>query len=444
MRSALISVARGLTQLRKSERANVATMVALLAPVLVGGLGLGAETANWYFTERAMQNAADEAAIAAASNGSPTSYNGEALAVSANYGFQNGTNHVTVSATNAAACPAGGNNCYRVTVTAKVPLYLAQVIGYSGNTTINGNGAELLSATAIATAGTTPRQYCLLALNSLGSSIIGNGVPNTNFAGCNTMSNSSAICHGHDMGADFGDAHITDSGCGVIQESNIPTVPDPYAGYATNIPPNPCGGNNPQEPARRSDPPLPSSNQWGTDQNLNGNVIVCGDLQLTDDVTINAPNGATLVIENGQLDTNGHTIRTANGSTLTVVFSGDNGGGYTHGPTGGGTLDIQAPKSGPWSGVAMYQDPSLTTGVDQYDAGNSPTWDITGLVYMPHANVTFKGAVNKSSNGDSCFALVVGDIVVDGTGAILAHGGCDAAGLPMPTGQVPGRGILVF
>jgi Flp pilus assembly protein TadG len=442
MRSALIGVARGLTQLRKSKRANVATMAALLAPVLVGGLGLGAETANWYLTERAMQNAADEAAVAAASNGGPT-YANEAFAVSANYGYQDGTNNVTVTATNSAPCPGGGNNCYGVTVTTKVPLYLAQVIGFGGNTTINGNGAERLSATAIATTNKTPRQYCILALNSIGSSIIGNGVPNTNLAGCDTMSNADAVCNGHDTGADYGDAHLTNNGCGVVQESNVPTVPDPYTGLATNIPPNTCGGNYPQEPAKKSDPALPSSNQWGTDQSLNGNVQICGDLQLTSDVTINAPNGAVLVIQNGQLDTNGHTIRTANGSALTIVYSGDNGS-YTHGPTGGGTLDIQAPTSGPWSGVAMYQDPSLTTGVNQYDAGNSPTWNITGLVYMPHADVTFKGAVNKSSNGSDCFAMVVGNITIDGTGAILSHGGCTQAGLTMPTGYPPGRGVLVF
>jgi hypothetical protein len=129
---------------------------------------------------------------------------------------------------------------------------------------------------------------------------------------------------------------------------------------------------------------------------------------------------------------------------VTVVFSGTSGS-YTHAPTGGGTLDIQAPKTGVWSGVALYQDPSLTTGVDISDAGNSPTWDITGLVYLPNANVTFSGAVNKSSNGDSCFALVVADITINGTASILSHGGCAAAGLNMPVGQIPsGRGQLVF
>src|SRR4029077_15095942 len=100
--------------------------------------------------------------------------------------------------------------------------------------------------------------------------------------------------------------------------------------------------------------------------------------------------------------------------------------------------------SGPWSGVALYQDPSLTSGVDISAAGNSLTWDIPDLVDLPHSNVTFSGAVNKSSNGTSCFAMVVVDITINGTGSILAHGGCAGAGLAMPTGQVPGRGQLVY
>jgi Flp pilus assembly protein TadG len=431
-----------LARFRTNRRANVALMFGLMAPVLIGGLGLGLETANWYVTKRAMQNAADEAAIAAASNGT-SNYGAEAKAVTANYGYRDGANGVTVTTSNSAPCPAGGNNCYSVNISTKVPLFLTPVVGYSGDTTVGGQPAKTLQSLAIATQAPTARSYCLLALNTIGSSILGNGVPNTNFAGCNTMSNSSSTCHGHDMGADYGDAHVTDNGCGVIQESNVPILPDPYASLATNIPSNPCS-SYPQEPASHGAPALPSSNQWSTDQSLNGNVVVCGDLQLTSDVTINAPNGATLVIENGQLDTNGHTLRTANGSAVTIVFSGTNGGSYTHAPTGGGTLDIQAPTSGPWSGVAIYQDPGLTSGVDISAAGNSPTWDITGLVYLPHANVTFSGAVNKSSNGASCFALVVGDITVNGTGSILAHGGCGQAGLTLPTNELPGRGQLVF
>src|SRR6202023_3962887 len=191
-------------------------------------------------------------------------------------------------------------------------------------------------------------------------------------------------------------------------------------------------GCYPQEPTKKSGSALPGSNQWSGFQSMSGNVVVCGDLQLTGDVTVDAPAGAVLVIENGQLDTNGFSLTTTKGSGLTVVFSGSNSGSYTHAPTGGGTLDITAPTSGAWSGVAIYQDPKLTAGVDISAAGNSPTWDISGLVYLPHSSVLFSGAVNNSSNGASCFGLVVDNITINGTGEILKTGGCAAAGLTLP------------
>jgi hypothetical protein len=152
-----------------------------------------------------------------------------------------------------------------------------------------------------------------------------------------------------------------------------------------------------------------------------------------------------LVIENGQLDLNGNTLTTSN---VTIVFSGTSGS-YTHAPTdnsGGGTLNVQAPTSGPWSGVALYQNPALTSGVDVSYAGNSPTWDITGLVYMPNANVTISGAVGKSINGANCMVMVAGSVLVNGTGSFYSQtpAGCAQAGLTMPTATIPGRSTLVY
>ena len=175
---------------------------------------------------------------------------------------------------------------------------------------------------------------------------------------------------------------------------------------------------------------------------LPATTIVCGDLQLTADTTLTtASPGSVLVIENGQLDTHGNTLQTAAGSALTIIFSGSSGS-YTHAPTGGGTLNFNAPTSGTWSGVAIYQDPALTTGVDISAAGNSPNWDISGLVYLPHSSVLFSGAVNKSSNGASCFALVVDNITINGTGEILKTGACAAAGLNLPTNNVGAIALL--
>ena len=160
---------------------------------------------------------------------------------------------------------------------------------------------------------------------------------------------------------------------------------------------------------------------------------------LTADTVINTPPGspAVLVIENGQLDLNGHALTTADGSAVTLVFSGADTAGtnYTRAPTdntngSGGRLDINAPTSGPWSGVAIYQDPSLTRGLDVAAAGNSPTWNISGLIYMPHASVTLKGAVDKAAHGQSCVVMVADNFQISGTAGILQTdiGHCHARG----------------
>ncbi len=95
--------------------------------------------------------------------------------------------------------------------------------------------------------------------------------------------------------------------------------------------------------------------------------------------------------------------------------------------------------------MAIYQDPKLSTGVNIKEAGNSPTWKISGMVYLPHSNVTMSGAINKSTYGESCFGLVVDNLTINGTGAIMAHGNCGEAGLNLPTGTAPtGRGTLVM
>jgi hypothetical protein len=169
-----------------------------------------------------------------------------------------------------------------------------------------------------------------LALASSGvQGITSNGAPKANLNGCDVMSDTSATCNGHNLGATIGDAHGTNNGCGITQNSNVPAVSDPYSGLASNIPANTCG-SYPQEPKKGS---LPASNQWsgsysvgnawnGVSPSYIGNVyyyIVCGDQQLTANTTITAgSNNAVLVIENGQLDTNGYTLLT---SGLTVVFT---------------------------------------------------------------------------------------------------------------------------
>jgi putative Flp pilus-assembly TadE/G-like protein len=409
-------------------------------------MGLGFEVTDWYMQTRKMQNAADSAALAAADNNS-SSYAVEARAVAAQYGFVNGVNNVTVTATNAATCPSGGTTCYKVTITSKLPLYLSQVVGYAGD----GNRQKNLLSAAVAKRMTRPQPICLLGLSNVGQAVTGNGSPNTQFQGCTIMSNANTVCNGSDLLALYGLAAGNSVGCGSVQDSQVPPVADQYAVLAANLPPKincPPSGFPTTSWSNNGAPP-PGPNVKSTSSGGVNYVQVCGNLQLTNSVTWKPTTPTVLVIENGKLDANNNALHTSN---VAVVFSaglnGKSGLPYDAPNHQQGLFDIQAPASGPWSGVALYEDPTVNppTPAALTYFGNDPAWEISGLTYFPLLNVTISGAVNKSSNGAQCMVMVGWTITINGTGSFYPQTpqGCQTAGLVMPSTQIPTRAQLVY
>ena len=457
-------IATAVLRLRKDQRGGVAIVAGLLFPVLLAGLGLGFEISNWYLRSRAMQNAADAAVMAAASNGEDN-FNVEATAVAAHYGFVDGASNVSVAASNNAPCPEGAevnSSCYSVSISSIVPLYLSQLLGYVGDLKSNGVAQKLLTSAAVAVQTTIQQPLCLLTLSKSGTGLRTNGAPNSDFNGCTVMSNSKANCNGSDLKANYGLAASSNDGCGIKKKSNIRAVADPYAQLAINIPADNCGtGENayPQEPRKPHDPPLPATNNWSGTKSISGVKQMCGDVQLTGDVVISTPDnliGAVIVLYNGQLDLNGKKLSTANGSAVTIVFSGTSSSvNYVHAPTDnstgqGGVFNIQAPSSPQalFPGIAIYQDPNVNNGVDITYKGNNPAWDITGGVYLPNSNVKMSGDVNKSSNGADCFVMIANTVLINGTSNIYQQSpyaaGCKTAGLNVPTATIPSRSQLIY
>src|SRR5216684_9299501 len=333
-----LSIVDHVRRLRADERGSVAIIMGVLIIPLVGTLALGFEASNWYLTTRGMQNAADAAVIAAATNGG-SNYDVEARAVAATYGFVDGTNTVSVAVSNAAACPGGGNTCYSVTISGYVPLLLSQVVGFKGDATLNGTLEKRLSSLAVAKQTTQPDNLCLLALAGSGAAqgIRTNGSPTGNMNGCDSMSNTGAQCNGHDLGLGISFAVGSNSGCGAKQVTN-PPLADPYNYLKSLIPPlssSGCGTNFPQETKHGNAYSVAASNQISGSLNLSaGNNFKCGDQMLTANTVIDTAGGpAVLVIENGQLDLNGFSLTTSSGSAVTLVFSGDNSGSSIHAPT---------------------------------------------------------------------------------------------------------------
>src|SRR3989440_6170913 len=316
----VISFANQIRRLLADERGAISVIMGVLMIPLVGALAIGFEVSNWYMTTRNMQNAADASAMAAATN-AKSNYDIEAKAVAARYGFVDGANSVTVAASNTAGCPDGTNTCYSVTIAGFVPLLMSQIVGFQGDAIVNGTREKRLSSVAVAKAATQPEELCMVALAGSGAAqgIRTNGAPVANMNGCNVMSNTAAQCNGSNLGAGFGLAHGTSSGCGVTPVSNVPAVADPYISRASNIPPVdpsncPAGTSSyPQESKHGNSYSVAATNQLSGSLSLSaGNKFRCGGQMLTAHTIINKPprRPAPLTIEHGQMDLHGHTLRT--------------------------------------------------------------------------------------------------------------------------------------
>jgi hypothetical protein len=120
-----------------------------------------------------------------------------------------------------------------------------------------------------------------------------------------------------------------------------------------------------------------------------------------------------------------------------------------------GVLDIAAPLNGAFSGIAIMQSANFASDsgcgngsgnkagpVDWCQAGNSPTIDSQGLIYMPQAEMSFAGAISKfnGTGALTCVGFVMKSFNANGGGAVLnntafgsgATTDCNSAGVTLP------------
>jgi hypothetical protein len=95
------------------------------------------------------------------------------------------------------------------------------------------------------------------------------------------------------------------------------------------------------------------------------------------------------------------------------------------------TLTLNAPRSGPFAGLAIIQDsnglPQGTTYTSNHSTiGGAPGAALNGLVYFPNSSLTFHG--EPSATGPQCLMLVVKTVDIDAASRLEA-GGCAGAGL---------------
>ena len=396
------------------RRGNIGALTALLILPMAGSIALATEASGWYMVNRVAQNAADSAALAAASNNDNpgTGYINEGKAVAAKYGFTDGSNHATVAVTYTTTdVPACSVGCYKAVVTQAVPLFFANIVGYAGNTNYSGVRGQSIQAGALAIAKTALVDDCITSLGGDKNSILFDGSPDGDLTGCVLKSNGGMACNGHDDNFRFIVYGGADKKCDPSQ--NGASFTDPYAGvYNANVPVNNC------------------ASYPGQTINAIPAIPVCGNATLGGNIQVSG--NQVLVIENGALNLGSHTLSTLAGAGLTIVFSGTNNVSNFITGSNSSVLDIAAPTSGSWSGVAIYQD-TKGSAVSLTLDGNSPTLKVTGLFYVPNTDLIVKGAINHASNGVNCFTLVDNSVNIKGTGSIFQY----------PTSQCPQAGLNI-
>lgn len=392
-----------IARLQRSEDGNIAIFFALATIPLIGAAGAAVDFSQANNVKARLQAALDAAVLAGAKN---QTSNWDSVAL-------NTFNSSVVSKGAAIAAPTFtlSDSKYQGAVTASVPTAFLGLLGIASVT---------VSAHTIAMGPTVATGACLLALDPgkplSDQGIQFNGSPSVNMAGCTIRSNTSLSCSGNSIGTVASIAAGSASGC-TNPKSNSYITPDIYASLASNITAA-CGGSKLGATWSPGNSPPPASMKTVSKGSYT-EYHICGDLNLSGRGSLfgNAPSSdSVIIIENGSVtladNASVSAMRTA------FVLTGDNSAASSiNFPNGNGqsaTLSMSPPTdtTNPWHGMALYQDPSLTNGIDD-NWGPGATLIVDGVIYLPKSNVTMKGV--GTSNSVGCTVLVVGTFTTNGT-----------------------------
>jgi Flp pilus assembly protein TadG len=413
---------------RSSGQALV--LFTLAIPVMFMLVGFAVDTGWAYYRQQAEHTAAESAALAAVvaaggtytcGSGSPkvvcqsatacpsaiagsTSNFNIACQYAQSNGFTtaNGNQRVLVASNASSSVPTvnGVKTSYWVTVTVAevVPQTFSAILGQPTTT---------VSARATAAAFPNGGSGCIYVMAPNGSGVTMSGTAAIQ-SGCgiyvNSQSSAAVLLSGTPSitatnGASINIVgNVTKSGAPVISpapDTGAPVEADPLA--AMNPP-----SNWSSYPGCIVSGPLTSSGSTSTSispPTPGGNCIETSSITMSGSAAVSFAAGF-YVLENG-ITTSG----TSSVSGAGVTF-------YT--PTGGismsgtGDINISAPTSGPWEGIAIYQDRSnsssdtLSGGVNQ---------QIDGVVYIPDGSLTFSGG---SGTSGTTTTLVVNNVTFSG------------------------------
>lgn len=394
-------LSKALKDLPRAAGGNVAIVVALAAPLMLGAAGLGVETTYWSFKALHMQDAADAAAHAGAleqrRGSAPSLITAVATSTAQQNGYDPTTETIQINSPPTSG-PYAGGQAVEVILHAPVQRLLTALFMPKD---------LILKARAVASFNTAS-SACILALNPTASkAALFSGSSTVKFNGCSVMANSTAIDAVTAQGATTVTAECLISGGGVQLTSGVtmtkcttpvtqaPPVGDPFASVPTPVPTGNCrpsSGNNLQ-PGR-----------YCSGLSLSGNVnLAAGVYYLTGDFKVNA---------NANITGSGVTIYLVSGSQVNI--------------NGNATLTMSAPTTGAYAGILMMGDRAGAGGSDKVNG--TAASQMTGAFYFPRDSLSYLG---NFSGANGCTQVVADTIQWSGNSNIASD--CTSFGMqPIP------------
>jgi Flp pilus assembly protein TadG len=399
LRSLLTSRLELLRRFRSDQSGSYLVMMALLMPALAGVVGLSTDYALWVYSHQTAQAAAESAAVSAATAGN--NFSVEAKAVTAMYGFVDGTNGVTITVNQP---PQSGSH---TTTTGAIEV-IAQRVHTPVFASIVWNRQVTVSARAVAVGGGSG---CVLALDRTASGAITlQGSAQVALAACNLNDNSNsgtALSIG-------GSGSLTANAVSVVGNISGSSGITAANGVATGA----AAATDPYASAT-----FPSFG--GCDQNnltvktsiTIDHGVYCGGISINAGATLTL-NPGIYYLDQGSLSMAGNS--TITGTGVTLVFTSSTGNNWANATiNGNAVVNLTAPTSGPTAGIVFFGDRNMSVGTSfKLNGGGSQTFG--GAVYLPKADLTFTGGAT-SNNG--CTQIIADTITFSGNSNLAINCG---------------------
>jgi hypothetical protein len=407
-----------------AETGAIAVIVALMAPMLVGAMGLGSEAGYWYLTQRRLQNAADVAAYAVAQR--RTAGDEASAQRIADYLVENsdvtpfGDVTVQVVSPPTAGAFAGAATAVEIVITQSVPRFLSAIY--------TADPIEI-SARAVAVVGTPVGTGCVLALNkSASGAITVTGSSDIDLDGCDMVANSSAagafMRQGNGNSASVNciqtvgtaQASGVSMACDGAREGADP-VADPFAGIPEPAAVGACQDGSVGKPNNTTSLTPVENHSSGMKS-----MRFCNGLDLKG--TLNLDPGL-YIVEGGTFRINSNASISGEG---VVFFLADDVDMHFNGTA---TIDLSAPTEGLYAGILIFSSRDST---ESHTINGNAATALDGAIYAAAAHIQISG--NSSTSAGSCTQIIGDTITFSGNGSVRMN--CAApAGATISIGGTP-------